>query len=150
MQKHRLKKGEWIAMSLEDKIKWKRFLQRRWRHKHPDWVKETNKHWADFYNKVKPYLLTCKGCGQQFNSARKNRHFCDICLENRHKHQQTTKRELAERKTNRKNTIDNIIKMWRAGFSQTQIAQLFGYTQSNISSILRRHNYGKKNLKQKK
>ena len=38
MKNRRLKHGEWKKMSPENQIKWKRFLQRRWRHNHPEFV----------------------------------------------------------------------------------------------------------------
>lgn len=138
MVKQRLKKGEWIAMSPEDKLKWKRFLQRRWRQNHPETVKQSNKHWAEFYKKVKPHLIACRGCGTKFYAARKNRHLCDSCLENRHQRQIVLKQELKERKKAREKFLKDITKMWESGIPQTQIAKKYGRTQSGISALLRR------------
>ena len=55
MKETRLRPGEYVAMSAEEKKQHNRMLQRRWRHKHADWVKKSNKKWSEHYKETDEY-----------------------------------------------------------------------------------------------
>ena len=150
MKKRRLKPGEWKAMSPEDQIKWKRFLQRRWRHNHPEFVSAQNKYYSEFYKKTKPFVITCRHCGNQFNAARYSYHICPNCVEESHKKQLALKQAKVTRRKAREHFIQEIIHLWQTGISQTEIARRYNRTQSGISALLRRHYLLKKPLANKK
>lgn len=86
MKKERLKHGEFIAMSDEEKLNHKRFLQRRWRKNHPEWVKSSNDYWAKRYKATKPFECICTECGKTFNGARSCLKLCPDCLKKVHEH----------------------------------------------------------------
>lgn len=139
MKKQRLKKGEYIAMSPEERLAHKHFLQKRWRENHPDWVKKSNKYWNDVYNDKKPYTCICKYCGEEFGARRAYYKKCPKCIQLSHDNQKQKKQEHNERLEKRKIFIDTVIGLYEAGATQQYIADMFHRTQSGIAAILRRH-----------
>ena len=145
MKERRLKPGEWIAMSPEEKLKWKRHLQKRWRHNHPDSVKKQNQYYGNLYRTTKPFLPTCKVCNEKFGAARSCYKICPKCIELAHKRQLARAQEKTDRRNAREKQLKEIIELWKSGKTQIEISKIYGRTQSGISALLRRHNIIKKN-----
>ena len=150
MKNTRLKYGEWIKMSPEKKKEWKRFLQRRWRHAHPEFVKNQNAYYSKLYSSVKPFTPTCKMCGQMFYAPRTSYKLCPPC--SKRLRQQWLEKKEAQRahRMARDKIIQEIIELWKNGMSQTEISKRYNRTQSGISALLRRHGCKRKDLTTKK
>ena len=139
MKHKRLKHGEYIRMSDEEKKQWKHFLQKRWRKEHPEKMRESNKKWAQFYNETKPCKCVCKVCGNVFNARRNYLKKCPACVLASHEKQSLLKQQLQERKQKRQDFVVTIVEMYKSGLTQQQIADIMKRSQSNISAILRKN-----------
>ena len=146
MVEKRLRHGEYIAMSPEEKIEHKRLLQRRWRHNHPEWVKTSNKKWSDIYRESKPFKCVCVKCGAIFGAARSHLKLCPECLAKRRANAEMRRNAQIERQNIKNKQVADIIEMARQGIPQTKIAEITGRTQSGISAILRNFGIRKKKL----
>lgn len=139
MKEKRLKRGEYIAMSPEEKILHNRLLHRRWRHKHPDWVKASNKKWSEIYKETEPFKCICKKCGGDFYKSRNSYKICPDCWVKIHAHNQSIRDAKIAKRENKQKRIKEIIQMFTKGVTQTEIAKMLGCTQSGISALLRRN-----------
>ena len=136
----RLKHGEYIAMSDEEKLQHIHFLAKRWRHNHPEWVKAQNKKYSELYKKTKPYTCICKICGKTFRKPRSHYKLCPHCLAENHYIAEMRKKTIILKQEERKAEYEQIVKMYKQGVKQQVIADTLGRSQSGISAILRRLN----------
>lgn len=143
MKKERLKHGEFIAMSAEEKLNHKRFLQKRWRKSHPEWVKNSNKYWAARYKETKPFVCVCAYCGKTFNGRRSCLKMCQDCIQKLHDHAEALRVKKKMRILEKRNLEKQIISWHNQGLNQVQISKILGRSQSGISVILRKHNIRK-------
>lgn len=150
MEKRRLKHGEWIAMSPEDKLKWKRHLQKRWRHNNPEYTKRQNQYYAELYRSTKPFLPICKVCNEPFHAPRSCYKICPDCKIKIHERRVAKQNKKTRNGELRRAQIEEIINLWKSGMSQNKIAKIYKRTQSGISALLRRKGIIKKSLKTKK
>lgn len=150
MQERRLKPGEYIAMSPEEKKEHDRMLQRRWRHKHSDWVKTSNKKWADHYKETKPFKCVCKKCGCDFYKPRNCYKICPDCWIKIHAHAELIRNTKIKKQNAKNELVADIIQMRRKGLSQAEIAKKIGRTQSGVSVILRSFGIRKKDINKTK
>lgn len=134
----RLEYGATKNMTDEEKRQHRRDLQRRWRKNHPDFIKMQNKHFYEFYSRVKPYICICVKCGQKFYKSRKYYKFCPECLENMHKTADLRRKAIVLKQEERQQEYKEIVDMYKNGHSQQIIAETFGRSQSGVSQIIRR------------
>ena len=139
MTKKRLKWGEWLEMPPEKQKEWKAFLQRRWRHAHPEFVKNQNAYYGKLYSISKPFTPTCKKCGEKFNAPRTSSKLCPNCRAALYKQWAEKKQEQRARRMAHDQIIQDIINLWKSGMTQTEIAKKYNRTQSGVSALLRRH-----------
>ena len=137
-------------MTREEYLTYRRNLQKRWRHNHPDWVKKSNKKWSDLYRETTPFCCTCVKCGNVFYAARSCMKVCLECRNKEHAHAKMVKEEKITKRKKRSQEIATIIQLHRQGYSQIQIAQKLGRAQSGISVILRTFGIRKKILTRRK
>lgn len=150
MKKTRLKWGEWKNMSPEKQKEWKAFLQRRWRHAHPEFVKNQNTYYSKLYSVSKPFTPNCKKCGKKFNAPRTSSKLCPNCRAALYKQWAEKRQAQRARRVAHDQIIQHIIDLWENGMSQTEIAKKYNRTQSGVSALLRRHGCKRKDLTTKK
>lgn len=134
----RLKYGATKNMTDEEKKQHNRYLQRRWRKNHPDFIKAQNKYYYEFYSRVKPYTCICVKCGQKFYKSRKCYKLCPECLENMHKTADLRRKVIVLKQEERQQEYKEIVDMYKNGHSQQIIAETFGRSQSGVSKIIRK------------
>lgn len=139
MKKKRLPWGQTRNMSEEEYKQYKRDLQTRWRHAHPEYVKRSNKKWAEIYSKTKPFECICVHCGKKFNASRNSQNSCPDCVNIRHSIAEKKRKELLEKKNKKQEDIKQIFVMARMGIKQRIIADALKMSQSGISQIMRRN-----------
>ena len=119
MKERRLKPGEYIAMSDEEKIAWRRILQKRWRHNHPEWVKNSNKKWSKTYKETKPFECICVQCGIKFGAARNHLKLCPQCWAGRQKHAQQLRDEFVARNIAKKEFAKTVLALRKKGLTSS-------------------------------
>lgn len=139
MKRKRLPWGQTRSMSEEEYKQYKRNLQTRWRHAHPEWVKYSNKKWAEIYSKTKPFECICQKCGKKFNASRNSQKSCPDCVNLRHLTAEKKREEWLEKKNKKQEDIKQILVMARMGIKQRIIADTLKMSQSGISQIMRRN-----------
>ena len=139
MKEKRLKRGEYIAMSPEEKILHNRLLQRRWRHKHPDWVKASNKKWSEIYKETEPFKCVCKKCGGDFYKSRNSYKICPDCLAKIHAHNQSIRDAKIAKRRNKQKRTKEIIQMFfgigQQEMTLEEIGDKFGLTRERVRQI---------------
>lgn len=138
----RLRHGEFIAMTPEQKKEHMRILRKRYRNSHKEKLHRDNLYWYQVYKKVKPHQCICVKCGQSFNAPRWYFKLCDNC-KNRDWGQVRKKAILAKRQE-RKKRIELVLKLAKKGLYEREIAEQTGYSQAGVSSVLRRNNMRRK------
>lgn len=127
----RIPYGSSKNMTPEERLEHKKFLAKRWRDSHKDWVKSDNLYWYLYYKETKPYKCICKRCGQEFDSPRPYYKVCGKCPTKT----SIIKKEIQMRKDNRKMIAEQAVNMYKTGlYSQTQVAEFFGTYQRQISN----------------
>lgn len=130
----RLKRGEFIAMSDEEKIRHKRMLNQRWKRLNPDKVQAQNRRFYELYHTLKPYICICVKCGNKFNAARKRYKLCPECL-NRD-YGAIRRQAIIERANIRKSRHQKVIELGKSGMKEVVIAKITGYCQRSVSNLL--------------
>lgn len=139
MEKYtRLKYGATKDMTREEYLVYRRNLQKRWRHNHPDWVKANNKHWAQVYHETKPFKCICKICGAEFMASRSERKRCSKCCAEKAYVAEVRKKTIMLKREERKAEYKLVLEMYKDGHTQEIIAETLGRSQSGISAILRK------------
>lgn len=135
----RLKKGEYLAMTDEQKKQHKRDLQKDWRARHPEWVKSSNKYWAKRYAETKPFICICERCRREFfYSRKKGAKYCVLCREEMKRQVEEKKRIAQEKRIAKINRYAEIIRLHKLGYQQAVIAEMVGgITQNGVSRVLR-------------
>ena len=127
-------------MSPEQQKERKRLLQKIWRQTHPEYVKAENHKWALYYVKNKPFICTCKICGEQFNACRNYYVRCPNCIQKRREawreHVLELKENAKEKAENKKQRNKTILELNKQGFLQKEIAQKLNMRQRTVSAIL--------------
>ena len=136
----RLKHGEYIAMSDEEKTQHRRMMARRWRHNHPEFVKAQNKHFSELYSKTRPFACVCSKCGKTFGASRNTVKTCPQCLAEKAYIAEMRKKAIVFKQEERRAEYEQIIRMHKQGVKQQMIADALGRSQSGVSAILRRLN----------
>lgn len=137
----RLKRGEYKAMSLEERRKWKHMLQKKWRKNHPEWVKKSNHEWALYYVQYKPFVCMCDFCGKEFNAARKYYKKCPDCIEKKRQESKERKLQKEQLRLEKQKRNKKIIELHKKGWLQSDISAAVGLTQAGVSALLRRNNF---------
>lgn len=137
MKQKRLPWGRTRSMSKEEYKQYKRDLQTRWRHAHPEWVKQSNKKWAEIYSKTKPFECICVHCGKKFNASRNSQKSCPDCVNIRHSAAEKKRKEWLEKKNKRQEDIKQILVMAKKGIKEKIIAETLGRSQSGVSQIMK-------------
>lgn len=132
----RLKFGEFLSMSPEQQREHKRMLQRRWRKNNKDIVKARNHRYYLKYKKIKPYVVVCKYCGEEFHATRNYYKICPDCLK-KPKTIALKKMEIQNRKAKKEEMKKEIRNWYSAGMTQMALAQYYGVTQTTISKWLK-------------
>jgi hypothetical protein len=146
----RLKQGEFFTMTHEQQKAHKRMLQKRWRARNKDRVKEMNHKWAVYYWATKPFLCICQKCGKEFGAARRYFITCPDCIQ-AHIAKNKAKRDLAIMKAKEKvKRNKNIIRLHQKGLLQKEIEQRTGVKQGTISYILRTNGYRTQDYRRRK
>lgn len=127
----RIPYGATKNMTDEEFRQYKRDIQKRWRHKHPEYVKKENLYWYKKYREEKPYKCICKRCGQEFDAPRPYYKVCGKCPTKT----SIMKKEIQMRKDNKKMIVEQAVAMYKTGlYTQTQVAEFFGTYQRQISN----------------
>jgi predicted transcriptional regulator len=129
----RLKYGATKDMSPEEYKEYKRNLQRSWRKRNKEWVKEHNHDWWIYYKENKPRICICKYCGNEFNAPRNYYKICPDC-KNKPKKCELIKMAREQRKKTRQEMIEEARDWYKAGMTQEAIALDFGVSQKCISN----------------
>lgn len=143
----RLKHGEFIAMTPEQKKEHLRMLRKRYRDAHPDKIHENNLHFYQVYKRFKPHRCICVKCGKPFDAPRWYYKWCDDC-KNKPWGQERKQAILAKRQA-RKERIELVLELAKKGLYEREIAEKTGYTQSAVSAILRRNNMRRQPLRKR-
>ena len=130
----RLKPGEFIAMTPEQKQEHKRMLNRRYRVKNPDKIHKRNLYFYELYKTIKPCVCICKKCGNKFNAPRKYYKLCDTCRNTDWGKIRT--QNILDRRNERIRKHELIIQLAKLGLKQSDIAAQVGYCQRNVSKIM--------------
>lgn len=134
----RLKWGATKTMTPEEYKQYKRKLSKRWRKNNPEKIKAQNKHYAEWYKKIKPHKCVCVECGRKFNSARANIQHCPKCIAESKRLVKMRKTAVELKREAIKEEYTEIVQMYKDGHTQEVIAETFGRSQSGISTILKR------------
>lgn len=133
----RLKHGEFIAMTPEQKQEHLRVLRKRYREAHPDKIHRDNLHYYQVYKKTKPHQCICVKCGKSFYAPRWYFKWCDDC-KNKNWSAEARNMILAKRQE-RKERRDLVLKLAKKGLLQKDIAEQTGYSQRAVSAIMIRN-----------
>ena len=133
----RLKRGEFIAMTPEQKKEHLRILRKRYRDSHKEKIHRDNLHFYQVYKRFKPHRCICVKCGKPFDAPRCYYKLCDDC-KNKDWGQVRKNAILAKRQA-RKERIELVLKLGKNGVPQQEIAEKTGYTQRAVSSIMIRN-----------
>lgn len=130
----RLKHGEFMAMTPEQKRQHKAMLTKRYKKAHPEKIREINLYFYNLYKKTKPHKCICVKCGKVFNAARSVYKWCDEC---KNKDWGAIRRQAIIDKRNAKiNKHKKVIELAKLGWEQEEIAKQVGYSQRNVSKIM--------------
>lgn len=133
----RLKYGATRNMSPEEFKEYKRSLQRRWKAKNPERIKEDNRKWWEWRKREKPKVCVCKYCGNEFNAARATYKICPECLEK----PCPTKVKLWEaycKRLEKQQKINEVRELYSTGqYKQKQLAYMYNVSQRVISYWVR-------------
>ena len=133
----RLKRGEFIAMSDEEKEKHLRMLNVRWRKNNPDKVRAQNRHFYNVYKTTRPHICICVKCGNSFNAPKSYYKLCDEC---KNKDWGAIRRNIIlEKRKAHKERINFVIELAKQGLFQKEIAEQTSYSQRAISAIMIKH-----------
>ena len=139
MQNGRLKSGEWIAMSPEQKKEHLHKLQKRYRIKNKAKISKLNHlNWLR-YKSTNPFDCICKRCGTKFMAPRNYYKLCAKCAANVHIVANQKKEVLNAKRAEKQKMIQKILTLARKGITQQKIAEKFNYTQCGISAIMRKY-----------
>lgn len=115
---------------------WKNYIQYRWRKKHPEFVKKQNDYFAAKYRTEKPFICTCKYCGQQFNAPKNCYQICPTCSARPSK-KRLKQLEIEQRRLARQASIEEARFWYSKGITQEVLAEDFGVAQKTISNWVR-------------
>ena len=137
----RLKKGAYKAMSPEAQKARKHALQKAWRDRHPERIKEINHKWAVYYQRTRPFKCICQSCGKEFGAPRNYFVTCQDCVR-MHKEIANARRKAREARIEAKTKRNaEIIRLHKKGLLQREIAQKVGICQCGVSYVLRSFGY---------
>lgn len=134
----RLKHGEYIAMSDEEKLQHRRMMAKRWRKNHPEFVKAQNKYYSELYSKTRPFKCVCSKCGKTFGASRNTVKTCPECLAEQHRLTEMRRKTILLKQEERRTEYQQIVRMYKQGVKQQIIADTLGRSQSGVSQIIRR------------
>lgn len=137
----RLRHGEFFTMTPDQQKAHKSMLQKRWRAKNKDRVKEMNHKWGMYYWHTKPFPCTCKICGKEFNAARRYFVTCPDCIQARIARNKAIRARAVIKAKVKVERNKEIIRLRRQGLLQREISEMTGVKQATISYILRSHGY---------
>lgn len=130
----KLKYGEGRTLKPEERVLWTRYLRWRWRRANPDKVKAENKHWGEFYKKMRPYRCICKRCGCEFNADRPYRLYCGKCPSKSKLNQE----RIAAKKKQREQLKNAVVMLYCTGkMTQQEIADRLGIYQKYVSLFIK-------------
>lgn len=140
MKQKRLPWGQTRNMSEEEYRQYKRALQKRWRHNHPDRVRAENRYYSKLYSQTKPFQCVCVKCGKTFGASRNTVKTCPKCREVMRHLVDMRRKAIVLKREEKQAEYQQIARMYRQGVKQQVIAGILGRSQSGISVILRRLN----------
>lgn len=136
----RIKYGSTKDMTDEEYRQYKRNLQKRWRLRHPEFVKAQNKHYSEIYSRTRPYTCICKICGKEFGVTRKNNGtYCPDCWAEKKRIAEMKKKAVEIKRAEHKEEVFRICELYKSGMTQQEIAKIFERSQSGVSQIIRKH-----------
>lgn len=134
----RLAYGATKTMTPDEYKQYKRALQKRWRHNHPDRVRAENRYYSKLYSQTKPFQCVCVRCGKTFGASRNTVKTCPECREEMRKLVDMRRKAIVLKREEKQAEYQQIMVMRRMGIKQQIIADVLGRSQSGISVILRR------------
>lgn len=136
----RLAYGATKTMTPDEYKQYKRDLQKRWRHNHPDRVRAENRYYSKLYSQTKPFQCVCVRCGKTFGASRNTVKTCPECREEMRKLIDMRRKAIVLKREEKQAEYQQIARMYRQGVKQQVIADTLGRSQSGVSVILRRIN----------
>ena len=136
----RLAYGATKTMTPDEYKQYKRDLQKRWQHNHPDRVRAENRYYSKLYSQTKPFQCVCVRCGKTFGASRNTVKTCPECREEMRKLIDMRRKAIVLKREEKQAEYQQIARMYRQGVKQQVIADTLGRSQSGVSVILRRIN----------
>ena len=136
----RLKQGEFQKMTPEQQAKHRKMLAKRYRLNHKELIKQRNRRFYDLYREIKPYRPHCTICGNVFAAPRPYAKQCPHCRAKIRATLSKRQLEVAQAIENRRIRDERkreVYRMWKAGMTQKEIAELYGVSQANVSYWIR-------------
>ena len=135
----RLKRGEYLAMTPEQKREHRLAMAKKYRDAHREELYEKNKKYFDMYKRDKPFLCTCNRCQSLFCAARKNTRVCPNCHKLERLHWEEIKLERQRQKLAKEVLKEQVLDLRRRGMLQKDIGEQLGITQRTVCNILLRN-----------
>lgn len=137
----RLKPGELQAMSPENRKAHMKVLQKQWRDRNHEKIREQNHKWSLYYQKYRPFKCICHLCGKEFGAPRKYFVTCSDCIRARINHNKSLQEAIIARQKAKIKRNKEIIQLRKKGLLQSEIAARVGIGQAGVSYVLRSHGY---------
>ena len=137
----RLKPGELRDMSPEDRRAHIKELQKQWRDRNHEKLREQNHKWSLYYQKYRPFKCICHICGKEFGAPRNYFVTCSDCIRARIDHNKSLRAAIILRQEAKVKRNKEIIRLRKKGLLQSEIAAKVGIGQAGVSYVLRSHGY---------